>query len=141
MKFKYSICLPDYEDIQYPSDKLDRNQVMELAKKYPWFDQMRKADLLPQKEVYYSPSVCFIDIETNHGFELTLESTINDSVNDLTFSLWYNRPKKVKVLFGLFGSANKMVVEDVSPYNFNDTLRYLKAFVNREYSTIEKLYI
>ena len=63
-----------------------------------------------------------------------------DENKKLEFSLWYNRPKKVKVLFGLLGEKERMVVDDFWSLNFEESMKYLEYFVNGNYSTIEKLY-
>ena len=63
-----------------------------------------------------------------------------DKNEKLEFSLWYNRPKKVKILFGLLGEKEKMVVDDYWSLNFEDSMMYLEYFVNGNYSKIEKLY-
>lgn len=55
------------------------------------------------------------------------------------FSLWDNRPKKVKVLFGLLGEKEKIIVDDIWSINFDKSLKYLEHFVNSNYSLIEEL--
>ena len=64
-----------------------------------------------------------------------------DKNKNLNFSLWYNRPKKVKILFGLLGEKEKMVVDDVWEIDFNKSIEYLECFVNGNYSIIENLFI
>jgi hypothetical protein len=44
------------------------------------------------------------------------------------------------VLFGLFGEREKMVVDDVWSFDFNDSINYLEMFVEGKYNTIEKLF-
>ena len=63
-----------------------------------------------------------------------------DDNKNLEFSLWYNRPKTVKVLFGLFGEKEKMVVDDVWSINLEKSLKYLAHFVNGNHSLVEELF-
>lgn len=136
MKFKYTICHPDRKEIEFPSEILDSNEVLKFAKNYPWEEQMTLSIELPEKQVYFSPSVEFTNIETSHGFTLTAEID-NGQVK---FALWYNRPKKVNILFGLLGNRERMEVDDVWPYNLDDAIHYLEHFVNGNYQIIEELY-
>ncbi len=89
------------------------------------------------EKVYYNPSIDFKCIENGQSFCLT---AMYDDQNKLMFSLWYNRSKKVKVLFGLLGESEKMVVDDFWSLNLNDSIKYLEYFVEKKYSKIEDLY-
>ena len=46
MKFKYTICLPDKSEIQYFDEILNRDQILENAKKYPWISQLELTEKL-----------------------------------------------------------------------------------------------
>ena len=46
----------------------------------------------------------------------------------------------MKTFFGLFGESEKMIVDDVRSYNLQDSLSYLKSFVEGEYQQVEKLF-
>ncbi|MGB6082892.1 hypothetical protein [Moheibacter sp.] len=137
MNFKYSICFPDQKEIQYFNEPITRKEVLEIAKNYPWLEQIHQADAMDQNKVHYSPSIDFTNLQDKRSFCLTAD--LDDNKN-LSFSLWYNRPKKVKVLFGLFGEKETMIVDDVWNYNFNQAIQFLEHFVNQNYQIIEELY-
>jgi len=137
MNFKYSICHPEKEDIEYRNSLISEKEVLEIAENYPWIEKLKFSDTLKQENVQYSPSLDFTNIENKKSFCLTAGY---DKNGKLEFSLWYNRPKMVKVLFGLLGEKEKMVVDDFWSLNFENSLKYLEHFVNGNYSTIEKLY-
>ncbi|WP_405567126.1 hypothetical protein [Polaribacter sp. Asnod6-C07] len=137
MNFKYSICHPEKEDIEYINSPISEKEVLEIAENYPWIEKLKFSDTLKQENVQYSPSLDFTNIENKKSFCLTAGY---DKNGKLEFSLWYSRPKKVKVLFGLLGEKEKMVVDDFWSLNFENSLKYLEHFVNGNYSTIEKLY-
>ena len=137
MTFKYSICHPEKENIEYKDNPISGNEVMEIAKNYPWIEKLKFCDSLNTEDIYYSPSLDFTCIENGKSFCLTADY---DNEEKLVFSLWYNRPKKVKVLFGLFGEKEKIVVDDIWSINFDKSLKYLEHFVNSNYSLIEELY-
>ncbi len=137
MTFKYSICHPEKEDIEYKNSPISEKEVLEITKNYPWLEKLKFSDTLKQKNVHYNPSLDFTNIENGKSFCLTAGY---DKNGKLEFSLWYNRPKKVKVIFGLLGEKEKMVVDDFWSLNFDKSLKYLEYFVNGNYSSIEKLY-
>ena len=137
MTFKYSICRPDKKDIEYKNIVISENEVMSIAESYPWIKQLDLLGSLNQNEIYYNPSLDFKCIEKERSFALT---AMYDDRKELAFSIWYNRPKKVKVFFGLFGETEKMVVDDYWSVNFDEALKFLKYFVEGNYTPIEELY-
>ena len=137
MTYKYSICHPQKEDIEYLNSPISENEVLEIAKNYPWIEKLKFLDSLNQEDIHYNPSIDFTCIENGKSFCLTANY---DNNKNLEFSLWYNRPKRVKVLFGLFGEKEKMVVDDIWSISFEKSLKYLEHFVNGNHSLIEELY-
>ncbi len=137
MTFKYSICYPNKKDIEYKNNAILGDEVIKIAKNFPWLKEIELWNSLNENEIYYNPSLDFVCIENGRSFCLTADY---DNTNDLKFSLWYNRPKKTKVFFGLFGDKEKMVVDDVWNISFEKSLQYLEYFVSGKYSLIEELY-
>ncbi|MBC3845278.1 hypothetical protein H8K90_02705 [Winogradskyella echinorum] len=135
--FKYSICHPEKENIEYRDNPISGNEVLRIAKEYPWVEKLELLDSLNEGDVCYSPSLDFTSLTNEKSFCLTANY---DNTKKLEFSLWYNRPKKVKILFGLLGEKEKMVVDDVWSNSFDKSLKYLEHFVIGNYSLIEKLY-
>jgi hypothetical protein len=137
MTYKYSICHPEKENIEYLNSPISENEVLEIAENYPWIEKLKFSDSLNPENIHYSPSIDFICIENEKSFCLTANY---DENKNLEFSLWYNRPKKVKVLFGLFGEKEKMIVDDVWSINLEKSLKYLEHFVNGNHSLVEELF-
>ena len=137
MTFKYSIYHPEKEDIEYKNNPISEKEVLEISKDYPWIEKLKFSDTLNPENVCYSPSLDFTNIKNGKSFCLTAGY---DKNGKLEFSLWYNRPKKVKILFGLLGEKEKMVVDDFWSLDFEKSMKYLEYFVNGNYSTIEELY-
>lgn len=137
MNYKYSICYPDQEKIEYRNEVIPANEVMNIAKNHPWKEQLMLLDSLDKNSVYYNPSLDFVCNENGRSFGLTADF---NKKKELEFSLWYKRHKKVKVLFGLLGEKEKMVVDDVWSIDFDLSLKYLDYFVNGNYLMIEELY-
>ena len=137
MTYKYSICHPEKPDIEYKNDPISGKNVMEISKNYPWIEKLKFSDSLNQEDIHYSPSLDFTCIENGKSFGLTAHY---DKDQNLEFSLWFNRPKKVKVLFGLLGEKEKMIVDDIWSIDFKKSMKYLEHFINENYTLIEELY-
>jgi hypothetical protein len=137
MSYKYSICHPDKEEIEYRDNPISATEILNIAKNYPWIEKLEFSNSLGQNKVYYSPSLEFNCIDDGKSFTLTADY---GDKGELEFSLWYNRPKKVKILFGIFGEKEKMVVDEVWSFDFDKAIRYLEYFVNKNYQAVEKIY-
>ena len=137
MTYKYSICHPEKPDIEYKNDPISGKNVIGISKNYPWIEKLKFSDSLNQEDIHYSPSLDFTCIENGKSFGLTAHY---DKDQNLEFSLWFNRPKKVKVLFGLLGEKEKMIVDDIWSIDFKKSMIYLEHFINENYTLIEELY-
>ncbi|WP_420379368.1 hypothetical protein [Gilvibacter sp.] len=112
-------------------------EVLEIAQNHPWIEQLKLLDMSDKIQIHYNPSLDFISNENERSLCLTANY---DKNNNLEFSLWYNRPKKVKVLFGLLGEKERMVCDDKWGFSFQQALTYLDYFVNENYALVEKIY-
>jgi len=93
--------------------------------------------IIDQNNIFYNPSLDFKCLESQQNLCLTAD--LNEK-NEVEFSLWYNRPKKIKRLFGLLGETEKMIVDDVWHYNLDEAIEYLTHFVNKNFQVVENLY-
>lgn len=137
MSYTYSICYPDKAKIEYRTTIISSDEVVNIAKNYPWLEQLNLLEKLDGNDVCFNPSLDFTS--TKDGKSLGLTANYNES-KQLEFSLWYNRPKMVKVLFGLLGTKEKMDVDDVWHIDFETALKYLKHFLDGEFEIVERLF-
>lgn len=137
MTFKYSICHPDNPNIEYKNQLISGEEVLEIAKNYPWIEKLDFMETLDPSKTHFNPSLDFNCTNNGQGFALT---AMYDKQKNLDFSLWYNRPKKIKVLFGLLGESEKIVVDDYWSLDLDKSLKFLEHFVKGEYNAIEDLY-
>lgn len=137
MSYTYSICYPDKAKIEYRTTIISSDEVVNIAKNYPWLEQLNLLEKLDGNDVCFNPSLDFTS--TKDGKSLGLTANYNES-KQLEFSLWYNRPKMVKVLFGLLGTKEKMDVDDVWHIDIETALKYLKHFLDGEFEIVERLF-
>ena len=135
MKYQYSICHPDKYDIEYPTETLDRYQVKDMVETYPWLKILKSMEKMPSDKINYSPSLDFTNIKSNHSFCLTAE--LKDE--KIEFSLWYNRPIKSKILFGLLGYSTVLKVVDKWSFNKESAFENLQLFLDKNYISLEKI--
>lgn len=137
MSYTYSICYPNKAKIEYRTTIISSDEVLNIAKNYPWLEQLNLLEKLDGNDVCFNPSLDFTSTKDGKSFGLT--ANYSES-KQLEFSLWYNRPKRVKVLFGLLGTKEKMDVGDVWHIDFETALKYLKHFLDGEFEIVERLF-
>ena len=52
MTYTYSICHPEKENIEYRNTPISGNEVLEIAKSYPWIEKLRFSDSLDPHAIY-----------------------------------------------------------------------------------------
>ncbi len=133
MKYKYSICHIDRPEVEYKKEILSSEQVLEIVNNYPWNEELQREKKLPQKDLHYSPSLDFTNMNDNHSFCLTAEGP----PENVSFSAWYNRPVMKNVLFGLLGKKERLDVIE-KWIEKERAFELLHHFLKQEYQIIEK---
>lgn len=133
--FKHTICYPDQSKIERPEKLLDKNEAFELAKNYPWLSQVQLMNGMPSDDVYYSPSLEFI--ETIEGRSLTLTAELEN--DELDFSLWYIRPIEIKVFFGLLGKNTRKKGINKWSVSLEESLNCLELFLDKKFDAVESI--
>lgn len=133
MNYIYSICHIDKSEIEYRNETIDKEQILDIVKNYPWSDELKRMKEIDKGKICYSPSLDFKNINDNHSFCLTAEG---EPLN-YSYSVWYKRPIKKKVLFGLLGEKEKLEVID-KHFEKEKAIELLKRFLAKEYKSIEQ---
>ena len=136
MSYGYSICHPEQEEIEYVSDVLEKNDVLQVVQDFPWDEKLDLLESLLEDDICYNPSLDFTCTEDKHSFCLT---AARNKQKDLEFSLWFNRKITYKPFFGLLGEKEKMQVIDKWGFAQQDALEYLKIFLEKDYKELEAL--
>ena len=80
MAFKYSICHPEKEEIEYRNNPISEKEVLEIAGNYPWIEKLKFSESLNQENVHYSPSLDFTNIKNGISFCLTAAYDKNEKL-------------------------------------------------------------
>lgn len=135
MKYSYSICHPEKENIEYPLKKMDKYQIIEFVENYPWRSILEKMESLPDEKIHFSPSLEFKNDSNDRSLGLT--ATLDD--NKIEFSLWYNRPVATTGLLKFLGKKSIMKVIDKWGFDKAASFEHLKTFLNKDYDRMEKI--
>src|SRR5690606_2416337 len=64
MKFKYSICDPLEKEIKYIPESFYGDEILKIAKEYPWVEKLRITEKFKPEEIHFNPSLDFTNIDT-----------------------------------------------------------------------------
>lgn len=137
MKFTYSICDPLEKEIIKTGKEYHAHEILKIASEYPWIEKLRITEQFKPEEIHYNPSLDFQLVNSKSSFAIT--ANFNDK-KELEFSLWYRRPKNIKVLFGLLGNKEKMVLDDRWGYDLETSLIHLNDFTTGNIEKLEQLF-
>ena len=135
MNYKISICHPDKKEIEVIPNSLDSKKAIAFFNDYPWKEQLELLDKMNQEKVQYNPSVRF----TNTSNNISLEMTVESKNGKISFSLWFERPVRTKILFGLLGEKDKMKLTDKWGFDHASAKQHLTAFLEENYDEVERI--
>lgn len=130
MTFRASFCDPFKSDIiEY--GVVDTNKIMEAFDKIPFSQLLEKMKGAKDSEIHYSPSFEVENTTNNHGLSLS-------AVDGSEWYIFYKRPKKVKLLFGLIEKMNKNYLTEVHGQTEKDVRECLNALINNDLEFLDK---
>jgi hypothetical protein len=132
MFYTISICHPDKEQIEILPNPLSKRESQEFFDNYPWIKQL---DFMDQEKIHFSPSIRF----TNNANNISLEMTADSIDSKLFFSLWYERPVKTKILFGILGEKDKLKLIEKWGFDYASAQSLLKKFLSDNHTEIERV--
>jgi hypothetical protein len=130
MSFRASFCDPFNPQIIELGD-IPKERIIEKFENIPWADFLRKMAATKQEDLFYSPSLEIENKETGHALSV---SAVGEP-NQYEFFIFYKRPKKVKIFFGLKEKIDENYVSDKTGQTKQDALDCLNALIqdNTEY--------
>jgi len=127
MNFKATFCDPFKPDIIELGD-IAPEQIVNRFEKIPWSDYLQKMKNVNDSEIHYSPS---FEIENKENGHALCISAVGEP-NNYEFYIFYKRPKKIKILFGLKGIMKENYTTDITKQTKNDALDCLTALKNND---------
>ena len=134
MHYKITVCYPDQKEIEEFPKLLNAEEALTFFKHFPWQEKVDLQESMDYNKVHYNPSVRF-----THSSGRSLEMTADSEKKPYGFSLWYERPVKVKVFFGLMGEKEKNQVIDKWDFDPATAEKHLETFLDGKYEEVEKI--
>ncbi len=127
MSFRASFCDPFKPDI-IELGTIQKGKVIEKFGSFAWDEFLRKMKAAKENEIYYSPSFEIENRDTKHGLSI---SAVGDPGN-YEFYIFYQRPKKVKSLFGLLERMNEKYTSDKTGQTRQDAIDCINALLRND---------
>ncbi len=128
MKFKYSICYPDKDEIDYFQDPVCGDDLHELMKEFDWEKELAK------RVDHYSPSFDFINLEDNRRIIL---SGVGKAKLE-SFQVMFILPKWIGYE-DVFNDENYYNTDSYSKVvSVNKGYEFLQKFIQGKYEVIKK---
>ena len=124
MKFRASFCDPFSPDIVELGD-ISQDEIINKFENINWRDYLERMQNVKENEIHYSPSFEVENKETRHGLDI---SAVGDP-STYEFYVFYRRPKKVKVLFGLTERRSQNYITEITGQTKDDVLKCLDALI------------
>ena len=131
MNFQISFCDPFKPDI-IDLGEVPGSKIPGIFNKIPWDDILDKAEQASDQEIYYS--LTFSVVNTANGISLDI---IANKKND--WQLYYSRPRKVAVVFGMIKRMNRNCLSDVQGKTRNDAMNCINAMINNKQDYLESV--
>lgn len=127
MKFNVSFCDPFSPDIIQLGD-FSQEQIIPEFEKINWSEYLERMANAEQSEIHYSPS---FEIDNPINKNALSISAVGDP-NKYEFYIFYKRPKKIKLLFGLIGKLNEGYISDITGQTKQDAIDCLNALIKND---------
>jgi len=129
MNFRASFCDPLKPDI-IEIGAVERDKIMELFDTIRWADHLAKMETAKENEIYFSLSLEIENKDNRHGIVVS-------AIDGREWYVFYKRPKRVKVFFGLFERMNENYLSEIHGQTENDVRLCLEAIINNDLQFLE----
>ncbi len=130
MKFTVSFGNPFQKEV-VDLGVMERHKIVEKFNSIDWNDYLKRMELADESEIYYSPSFEVVNTADTHG--LAFYATGKNE-----WYVFYKRPKRVKVFFGLFERLNENYLTETEEQTKQDVINYLNALLDNNLEFLEE---
>lgn len=127
MNFRGSFCDPFKREIIELRD-IQKDKILEQFENIPWTDLLGKMELAKESEIFYSPSLEIENKDNKHGLAISAVG----HPNKYEFYIFYKRPKKIKILFGLKERIIDNYTSDKTGQTKQDVIDCLNALLRND---------
>lgn len=127
MNFRATFCDPFKADI-IELGNIQKDKIIETFENTPWIDFLRKMELAKEDEIFFSPSLEIENKDTKHGLSISAVG----APNNYEFYIFYKRPKKIKLFFGLKEKIDNNYTSDKTGQTKKDVIDCLDALLRND---------
>lgn len=127
MNFKATFCDPFNPEIIDLGEILQED-IISKFEHIDWTGYLNKMAAASESDIHFSPS---LEIECTDTKNALSVSAVGDAGN-YEFYIFYKRPKKVKILFGLIEREIENYISDVQGQTKQDVINCLKALIRND---------
>lgn len=127
MNFRASFCDPFNPNI-IELGNIQKDSIIEKFESINWVDYLQKMAMVKENDIYYSPSLEIENKDTKHGLSISAVGY----PDNYEFYIFYKRPKKVKIFFGLKEKINDNYLSDKTGQTKQDVLECLNALLRND---------
>lgn len=127
MNFRATFCDPFKADI-IELGNIQKDKIIETFENTPWIDFLRKMELAKEDEIFFSPSLEIENKDTKHGLSISAVG----APNNYEFYIFYKRPKKIKLFFGLKEKIDNNYTSDKTRQTKKDVIDCLDALLRND---------
>lgn len=104
------------------------DDIIDKFEKTQWADFLARMANVNENEIYYSPSLEIENTDTTNALTI---SAVGEAI-DYEFYIFYKRPKKIKLFFGLKEKMDESYLSDKTGQTSQDVVDCLKALINND---------
>ena len=130
MEFRASFCNPFRKNI-IELGTIQKEKVIEKFHSIEWKDYLKRMDSANKDEIYYSPSLEVENMTNKNGLSISI-------VDDNNWYIFYKRPKREKVFFGLFEKMNENYLTEITEQREKDAIDCLNALLRNDLEFLER---
>ncbi len=129
MNYRASFCDPFKPDI-IEIGEIEKEKVIDIFNQVPWTEYLEKMKTVNEREIYYSPSLEIENKDNKNGLTVS-------AVDGVEWYIFFKRPKRVKLFFGLSEKLNENYLTDVQGQTEKDVRDCLDALIRNDLQFLE----
>lgn len=132
MNFRASFCDPFQKEI-IELGSISKESILDKFENISWTNILLQMSHAREEDIHYSPSLEIENMDNKHGLSI---SAVGEPDN-FEFYIFYKRPKKVKLFFGLIENINEDYTTDKTGLTKQDAIDCLNALLKNDTDFLE----
>ncbi len=132
LTFSVAFCDPLQPDM-IALGEMSSNTIIAYFEKIDWNAYLQKMQQAEQDDIHYSP---LLELKNEANGHIISVSAVGEPYQH-EFNIFYERPKKVKVFFGLIQQTDQAYMTDITEQNQKSVIDCLNALINNDFEYLD----